>query len=119
MTDRVTPHMLREAIADTLRDCVKSYNLAAVCVSLGLEPEREDEDPHRSKRWYVLGRLQTRQMAELTTIAQRVTEEFGGSALMELVGMLGVRGVAGELKNLIFAADDSVAEFGVIRRVGS
>ncbi|RKN59435.1 hypothetical protein D7231_34285 [Streptomyces klenkii] len=105
MTDRVTPHMLREAIADTLRDCVKSYHLAAVCESLGLEPEREDEDPHRSKRWYVLGRLQTRQMAELATIAQRVTEEFGGRELIELVGRLGVRGVAGELKNLIFAAD--------------
>ncbi|MFF7251556.1 hypothetical protein ACFZBU_47800 [Embleya sp. NPDC008237] len=105
MTDRVTPHMLREAIADTLRDRVKSYNLAEVCESLGLEAEREDEDPHRSKRWYVLGRVQTLGMAELARIAQRVTEEFGGDELTELVGRLGVRGVAGELKNLIFSAD--------------
>ncbi len=97
--------MLREEIADTLKQHIKSYDLAQVCVALGLDLQREDEDPHHSKAAYVRHRLHTRGMPELVDIARQIVDEFGGDELAKLVGRLGVRGVSGDLKNLIFSAD--------------
>ncbi|MFF5265185.1 hypothetical protein ACFY4C_40410 [Actinomadura viridis] len=45
------PKALREAITETLWENVKSYDLAEVRVP-GLDPQREGEDPHYSKRAY-------------------------------------------------------------------
>ncbi|MGW0957061.1 hypothetical protein ACWDAO_12380 [Streptomyces sp. NPDC001212] len=84
---------------------MKSYDLAAVCEYLGLEPQKPDEDPFRSKRIYVRARLQGKSLPELVDIARRVIREYGDDDLKALLGTLGARGVDGELKNLIFAAD--------------
>jgi hypothetical protein len=103
-TPAVTPAALREAIAGALH-VVKSYELAAVCEYLGLEPQKPDEDPFHSKRIYVRSRLQRKTLSELVDIARRVISEYGDDDLRSLVGALGARGVDGEMKNLIFAAD--------------
>lgn len=51
------PHVLRAAIAESIAGNLKSYNVAAFCVSLGLAPAGKDEDPFHSKRVYVGSRL--------------------------------------------------------------
>ncbi|BBC28869.1 hypothetical protein SGFS_001600 [Streptomyces graminofaciens] len=84
---------------------VKAYELAAVCEYLGLEPQKPDEDPFHSKRIDVRSRLQRKTLSELVNIARRVISEYGDDDLQALVGALGARGVDGEMKNLIFAAD--------------
>ncbi|MFE4255354.1 hypothetical protein ACFRU3_38950 [Streptomyces sp. NPDC056910] len=103
-TPAVTPAALREAIAGALH-AVKAYELAAACEYLGLEPKKPDEDPFHSKRIYVRSRLQRKTLPELVDIARRVISEYGDEDLQALVGALGARGVDGEMKNLIFAAD--------------
>ncbi len=47
------PAELRTAIATSIADKVKAYNLAEFCVSLGLAPQAENEFPDNSKRVYV------------------------------------------------------------------
>lgn len=103
-TPAATPAALREAIAGALH-VVKSYDLAAVCEYLGLEPQKPDENPFNSKRIYVRARLQGKSLPELVDIARHVISEYGDEDLQALVGSLGARGVDGEVKNLIFAAD--------------
>ncbi|MEU8984274.1 hypothetical protein [Streptomyces sp. NPDC048309] len=84
---------------------MKSYELAAACEHLGLEPQKPGEDPFSSKRIYVRARLQKKTLSELVDIARQVISEYGDTDLQALVGSLGARGVDGEMKNLIFAAD--------------
>ncbi|MET8944582.1 hypothetical protein ABZX30_13615 [Streptomyces sp. NPDC004542] len=103
-TPAVTPAALREAIAGALH-VVKAYDLAAACEYLGLEPQKPGEDPFSSKRIYVRSRLQKKTLSELVDIARRVISEYGDDDLQALVSALGARGVDGEMKNLIFAAD--------------
>lgn len=103
-TPAVTPAALREAIAGALH-VVKAYELAAACEYLGLEPQKPDEDPFNSKRIYVRSRLQRKTLSELVDIARRVINEYGDDDLQALVRALGARGVDGDVKNLIFAAD--------------
>ena len=50
-------------------------------------------------------RLIRKSVADLEVIARKVIEEYGDDALESLVSQLGVSGVDGELKNLIFAAN--------------
>jgi hypothetical protein len=98
-------HALRIAIADALWT-VSAYELADICVSFGLPPESPDEDgPMSSKRSYVRRRLHTQSRDELLELACKVHEEYPTDELALLVGSPGYRGVDGELKNLIFAAD--------------
>jgi hypothetical protein len=97
---------LREAIADAVAENVKAYDVADVCVHLlGLDPARPGEDPFYSKRVYVRSRLMYRSVAELEQIARKVVEEYGDATLEQLLAPSTVTGVAGELKNLIFAAN--------------
>ena len=80
--------------------------MAAVCVDLlGLEPAAPGEDPFHSKRVYVRGRLLNKSIPELETMAHKIIEEYGDEYLEHLLAQLGMTGVAGELKNLIFAAN--------------
>jgi hypothetical protein len=96
---------LRTAIADALW-VVSAYELADICVSFGLPPESPDEDgPMSSKRSYVRRRLHTQSRDELLDLARKVHEEYPTDELALLVGSPGYRGVDGELKNLIFAAN--------------
>jgi hypothetical protein len=76
-----------------------------VCVYLGLEPQGEYENPFDSKRGYVRGRLLTKSIDELAELARQVVAQFGDEDLARMLEQLGAHGVAGDLKNLIFAAD--------------
>jgi hypothetical protein len=58
-----------------------------------------------SKRGYVRGRLLTKSLDELTELARKVVAQFGDEDLAKVLERLGVYGVAGDLKNLIFAAN--------------
>ncbi|MFC9914314.1 hypothetical protein [Streptomyces sp. NPDC059862] len=84
---------------------MKVYELAAVCEYLGLEPQKPHEDPFKSKIIYVRARLQSKTLPKLVDIARHVISEYGDDDLQALVHTLGARGVDGEMKNLIFAAD--------------
>jgi hypothetical protein len=80
--------------------------VADVCVDLlGLEPPGEGEDPFYSKRVYVRGRLLNKSIAEMEAMARKIIDEYGDEALEQIIEQLGMTGVAGELKNLIFAAN--------------
>jgi very-short-patch-repair endonuclease len=106
VANAVRKQKLREAIADAIAENVKAYDVAAVCVDLlGLEPAAPGEDPFHSKRVYVRGRLLDKSIPELETMAYKIIEEYGDEYLEQLLAQLGMTGVAGELKNLIFAAN--------------
>lgn len=105
MASQVTAVDLRDAIAEALWRNVKAYDLAEFCVLLGLAPQRADEDPSYSKRVYANSRLLGLDLVGLTKIARKVDEQFGDQDLAKLLQQPGVRGVSGELRNLIFAAD--------------
>lgn len=106
---RPTRRQFREAIAEAIRDNLKSYDVAEFCQEeLGLAAPRDSyDDPHHSKRGYVLERLKAKNEGELLVIARRVLAEFSDVALSQIVAAFdaGPGGVPGELKNLIFAAD--------------
>lgn len=105
VTHIVSPDRLRDAIADALADKVKAYNLAAVCVRLGMAAQGQDENPFYSKRVYVHNRLLELTLNDLAAIAGKVVEEYDVEELRTLLAQLGAHGVKGNLKNLIFAAD--------------
>jgi hypothetical protein len=67
-------------------------------------------EPFNSKRSYVEGRLQGMSLVDLTKLAHRVAAEYDVEHLQPLLDASGAHGVAGELKNLIFAADGPKAE---------
>ncbi|WP_093573662.1 hypothetical protein [Amycolatopsis rubida] len=97
---------LRSAIAETLWDCVKAHHLEAACDALGMAPAREGSaEPFNSKRSYVEGRLQGMSLTALADLGYRVAAEYVPEYLQPVLDALGAHGVAGELKNLIFAAD--------------
>jgi hypothetical protein len=98
------PGPMREAMASSIAREVKSYNVAAFCEGLGLAPQGPDEDPHRSKAMYVLARLQDRKLPDLLEVARAVLAEWDDDHLQALVDRTAITGVAGELKNLIFAS---------------
>ncbi len=107
MAGKVTPLVLRDAIADVLAENVKAYNLAEVCVALGLEGQRDEYDsPSSSKRVYVRARILTKPMPELVDLGRRLVEEYDDDKLRALLDRIGgAHGVMGDLKNIIFAAD--------------
>ena len=98
------PNALREAVAGSIAANLKSYNVAAFCERIGLAPQGPDEDPFRSKRIYVLDRLQRCDSGDLVKVARAVLAEWDDPELQQLVDRMGATGVAGELKNLIFAS---------------
>lgn len=101
----VTPLELRDEICVALWEYVKAQDLAEVCVYLGLQPKGEYENPFSSKRGYVRTRVLNKSMDELADLARRVVAQFGAPELAGVLARLGAHGVAGDLKNLIFAAD--------------
>lgn len=102
----VTRATLRDAIAEALWSHLSANELAGVCESFGLPPQSPGEDdPMSSKRSYVRRRLLAATREELLELARKVHEEYPTTELALLVGSPGYRGVDGELKNLIFAAN--------------
>jgi hypothetical protein len=58
----------------------------------------------RSKGMYVIGRLRDRKLPELLDLAGAVLSEWDDDHLQDMVDRASTTGVAGELKNLIFAS---------------
>lgn len=96
---------MRVAIAEALWH-QSANDLADVCLALGLGGP-DGDDPFTSKRQYVRRRLHGLTAAELMTLGRRTIEEYGdpGDDITAVLASFGPQGVAGELKNLIFAAD--------------
>ncbi|MEU8205878.1 hypothetical protein [Streptosporangium sp. NPDC049046] len=104
MAPPVKAETLRSSIASALATTFKSYELPQACEALGLESGTEDE-AFRSKHRYVMARLRQRSLTELTTLALRFLDEYDDADLEVTLASLGPRGVDGEFKNLIFAAN--------------
>ena len=104
MTGAPKPNALREAVAGSIAANLKSYNVAPFCERIGLAAQGPDEDPFRSKRVYVLARLQSCESTELVSLTRAVLAEWDDPELQELLDRTGHTGVEGELKNLIFAS---------------
>lgn len=97
---------LREGIANVLSAALKAYDVANVCVALGMDPAKEGESPWESKAVYVRSKLMNKPVEFLVDVAEKVIEQFGGAEVLEpLIGQLLVGGVQGDAKNLIFAAN--------------
>ncbi|HEV7943824.1 MAG TPA: hypothetical protein VGP17_13630 [Solirubrobacteraceae bacterium] len=104
MTPQVAPDKIREQIADLLWEHTSAYETEEVCDRLGMPPILDGTVAMSSKRVYVRKRLQRAPLPELLDIAQRVVDEYHDGKLEQLLDGDGLRGVAGELQNVIFAA---------------
>jgi hypothetical protein len=76
----VSPDAVRNAIAETLAEHAKSYDLPGICVGLGLAPG-DGSEAFSSKRVYVKSRLLPKRGDELIAIGQSVIDEYGDSEL--------------------------------------
>lgn len=105
MASRITVLELRDAIADALATSYKDYEIEAASDCLGL-PVVAHAWTYNPKRVYVRNRLASVGLSDLTDLAQRIIDDLHAPEIEALVSRArGVRGVDGELKNLIFAAD--------------
>ena len=106
LPDRLTPKVLREAIAGVLAR-VSANELAEECVRFGLPPEEAGEDgPWRGKYRYVERRIRHWMLPELLALGRHVAAVYDDDRVLNhLLGLDGPGGVRGEMKNLIFAAD--------------
>lgn len=105
MPTKATHRTLSDAIAGALYE-VKAYNLEAECVRFGLTPKAPDEDdPMVSKFRYVQRRLSQVPWDDLVALGWRVNNDYETPTLTHLLNLTGLRGVEGQLKNLIFAAN--------------
>lgn len=96
---------LSQAIAEALYE-VKAQYLAVECVRLGLAPQGSDEpEPFHSKIGYIQRRTLAMEVPQLVDLAQKVVEDHETPTLVHLLNLAGGRGVDGDLKNLIFAAN--------------
>jgi len=104
LPSKLTHRTLSDAIANALY-VVSAHELADECVRLGLDPMEPDEAPPFSgKHRYVMRRLRTLPLGELLALARTVDAEYEHAPLTHLLALGSVRGVDGDLKNLIFAA---------------
>ncbi|MEW1823538.1 hypothetical protein AB0323_22470 [Arthrobacter sp. NPDC080031] len=95
---------LRSAIAEAISEA-KAYEVAAECVRYGLQPAEEGEDPWAGKYRYVEAKLKRLTLEELTVLGHKVFVDYPSEELEHLLALAGAGGVAGELKNLIFACE--------------
>jgi very-short-patch-repair endonuclease len=63
-----------------------------------------EADAHFSKRYFVKKLIKEWTFSQLSGLAFKVVDDYDAPALQELVNQLGTGGVAGDFKNLIFAA---------------
>lgn len=102
-----THTQLSSEIAEILWEATSAHHTDAVCDRLGMPPADDGVEPMASKRVYVTNRLARVPLDRLKEIARRVVEEFpeGAATLEQILGGGGFRGVDGDLRNIIFAAD--------------
>jgi very-short-patch-repair endonuclease len=109
------PRKLREAMGQALREAKSAPKVEQFCTGIGLAPPNPPDDvAMTSKAAYVERRLEGKTRPELVQIALQVLDECdeGQEAATKLADLLaGGTGVAGEMKNLIFAADGPKPEF--------
>lgn len=98
------PAKLREAIAEAVWGHLSADDVPLFCDAAGMPAGPPDLDPWKSKRRYVRTRLIGLSGPELRKIAEAVIDQYDDQELAQLLAPTGVRGVDGELKNLIFAA---------------
>jgi hypothetical protein len=113
----VKPEALRTAIAAEIAQ-MKSYDVPDECVRLGLAPGSEAE-AFEGKFRYVMARLRHLELPRLLAIAERCINDHDVPELQELVDHFGHRGVDGEFKNLIFAADGPKPELFFVDAVNN
>lgn len=111
------PDALRTAIANEIAK-IKAYNVPGECVRLGLA-DGEEADAYRSKFHYALGRLQVLDLPRLVNVALRILDDRDAPELEEMIKSLGARGVGGDFKNLIFAADGPKPELVFVDAVNN
>lgn len=105
----VTPGKLREAIGAALRDAMSPSTVERFCTGIGLAPPDHEQNDiaWNSKRAYVVRRLEGKPLPELLRIASQVLDECKGDASADELAQLAAQadggGVAGEMKNLLFA----------------
>jgi hypothetical protein len=105
LPNKVSHRTLRDAIADALYS-VSARDLADECVRFGMDPQSAAEpDPMAGKVRYVTRRLRDYPVDQLLALAKQVNEDYETPQLAHLLTLAGARGVAGDLKNLIFAAN--------------
>jgi len=106
LPERLTPTELRKAIASVL-ERISASELADECVHFGLPPEAENEDsPWRGKWRYVERRIRHWKLPELLVLGRDVAAVYDDDRVLNhLLGLDAPRGVRGEMRNLIFAAD--------------
>jgi len=80
----VAPEAVRNAIAETLAENVKAYDLPEICVGFGLGAGNA-ADAFSSKRVYVKSRLLQKRGNELITIGESVIDEYGDSELADIL----------------------------------
>jgi hypothetical protein len=108
---------LREAIGMALRDAMSASVIEKFCTGIGLAPPDPEQGDiaFTSKRAFVVRRLAGKELPDLLQVASQVLDECnGGDAADELarfVAQARGAGVAGNMKNLIFAADGPEPRF--------
>ncbi len=103
MANPVKLNKLRDAIADSIADNTKAYDTPEICRGYGLEVE-VDASAWNSKRLFVKTRIATWTRPQLEALAHKVLEDWDDATLEALITDAGAHGVAGDFKNLIFAA---------------
>jgi very-short-patch-repair endonuclease len=98
-----SPAKLREAIAEAVWSHISADDVPLFCHAVGMPPGAADLNPWSSKRRYVRTRLIGVSGTELQRVAAAVAEQYDDRELALLLAPAGVRGVDGELKNVIFA----------------
>jgi hypothetical protein len=106
LPEKLTPTELRNAIASVLAR-ISANELADECVRFGLPREAENEDsPWRGKWRYAERRIRHWKLPELLALGRDVAGVYDDDRVLNhLLGLDGPRGVRGEMRNLIFAAD--------------
>jgi AbiJ N-terminal domain 3 len=96
---------LRSALAESIAEHQKAYEVAKFCDSVGLGAQGPNEDPGVSKRVYVNRHTAGMSLGQLIPIARRVAEDFGDDELLKLVDFAepAAGGVSGVAKRLMFA----------------
>ncbi|WP_431929898.1 hypothetical protein [Nonomuraea jabiensis] len=103
MTPPVKAESLRHTLASALAR-FKAYEVPQICEALGLASGSEEE-AFNSKYRYAMSRLRQLSLPELSAAALRFLDEYDDDGLEAIMAELGPRGVDGEFKNLIFAAN--------------
>ena len=101
---RITRPGLTEAIAAALYQ-VSANELEGVCIGFGLDPAGANDDPYKSKKGYVRKLLTQKTLPELIDLGMRVNDDYETPTLTHLISLSSARGVNGQLRNIIFAAN--------------